>query len=107
MVFSVFRYDVVKKENAADALEFLQTEREKVSAIITDLKMPGINGINFFRVVDEKKLLIHPFILISGFYHDRDSNLRYLGVDKVFQKPVEFTKLIAYLQEFIATGYAI
>ena len=98
-------FEVSLHSSALTAVEYL--EHSPVQAIITDLKMPGINGINFFRLVESKGLLIHPFVVISGYYEDRDSNLRYLGVDKVFQKPVKFDKLIAYIDEFITNGYAI
>ena len=55
--------------NAEDALEHLKTyKQEEIFLIISDLEMPGMNGLDFKKAIDNDKVLrakAIPFIFAS------------------------------------------
>ena len=56
MLFKVnFRskFSVFTAENAEEAIEILQQEAD-IDVVVTDMKMPGIDGIEFARMVNSK-----------------------------------------------------
>ncbi|MDF2436402.1 MAG: histidine kinase [Bacteroidota bacterium] len=55
--------------NAESALDFLRQTRENIFLIISDMNMPGLNGLDFKRTIDgDKALRIKsvPFIFSSS-----------------------------------------
>ncbi len=63
-VLSRAGFNVSSAENAQAALELLRTG-EQFNAILTDLEMPGIKGIDFLRLVRERDLDV-PVIILTG-----------------------------------------
>jgi response regulator RpfG family c-di-GMP phosphodiesterase len=59
------KYNVLSANNALEGLELLNTQRE-IKVIISDMKMPEINGIEFIKrakiLFPEKK-----FYILTGF----------------------------------------
>jgi len=76
-----------------DALRRLESQKPDV--MITDLKMPGIDGIELLRRVKKK----HPdiaVIILTGHGAKRDGALtRGLGAFAYLEKPVNIDKLVA------------
>lgn len=76
-----------------DALHRLESQKPDV--MITDLKMPGIDGIELLRRVKKK----HPdiaVIILTGHGAKRDAALaRWLGAFAYLEKPVNIDKLVA------------
>ncbi len=60
---------VMTASNAKEALEFL--ERERVDLIITDIKMPEMDGLEMIKQIRERELSDASIILLSGY---RDFN---------------------------------
>ena len=84
-------YDTKLAKNAKEALELL--ENEKFSLIITDLKMPEMDGIELCMRIKERtsKTLIYAF---SGGFTEVDSDkLEKMGFDGLLCKPVKFEML--------------
>lgn len=52
--------------NGKEAVEFLR--KEKVDLIISDIKMPEMNGIELLQMIREEKISTADYILLSGFY---------------------------------------
>lgn len=84
--------------DAESALEFLKTN--KVDAIISDISMPGMGGIEFFHVLKKSGRLVTPFIFITAFYKDEYEDLMDRGVDLFLVKPIEYAKLHFYLEDY-------
>jgi CheY-like chemotaxis protein len=77
---------VVTSDSAEEAEHILRYE-DKFSLIITDLRMPWLNGLDFCRKVKMLKpdLKIYAF---SGWIHNFDMNeLEDAGFDGIYQKP--------------------
>ena len=75
-------------------------ESEKVDLIISDIRMPGITGLEVLEDVRHCGTECPPVILITAF-GDRDTHMRAceLGVAAVFDKPFEFGDLLAKARE--------
>jgi CheY-like chemotaxis protein len=65
-------FEVVLVENGVEALEHLNLE-EDFDIVVSDLNMPVISGIDLFREMIDRRILI-PFILLTG--DDREETLR-------------------------------
>jgi DNA-binding response OmpR family regulator/anti-sigma regulatory factor (Ser/Thr protein kinase) len=100
-------YDVLAFEKAEDALAvFLQ---EKPDLVISDLTMPGMDGIALRRALSETENgNTTPFIFLSG-YTENENNpyISHLGVDDFLCKPVTREKLHAVLARLLRRSQQI
>jgi len=91
-----FGYLAVTIDSAEEA-EYILRCGEKFSIIITDLKMPWLNGLNFCRNVK----IFHPnskIYALSGYLYNFDINeLQDAGFDGLYQKPISRAQLIEIL----------
>ena len=84
-------YFVKIVSNADDAMAILQTE--DFPLIITDLKMPGIDGVELckkIREINQKSVIYALFGQLTVFDHE---NLTQIGFDGYLCKPVKFDSL--------------
>ncbi|SLM32345.1 hypothetical protein MTBBW1_630039 [Desulfamplus magnetovallimortis] len=85
--------NIIKLDSAVEAVKYLETE--KVSLIISDYDMPGLNGIEFLQHVKEDGALCKiPFVMVTGRsdQHIVSSALS-LGVAQYIVKPFTATIL--------------
>jgi len=95
--------NVVVAESAAAALQRL-TEHS-IDVIVTDIRMPGCNGIEFAREARESQPLI-PIVFFSGFAEVRDVvNAMKLGAVEFLEKPVEPDELLDILESLRQSHY--
>ena len=91
-----FGYLAITVDSAEEA-EYILRSEENFSIIITDLRMPWLNGLNFCRNVK----ILHPHLKIyalSGYLYDFDINeLQDAGFDGLYQKPISRAQLIEIL----------
>jgi YesN/AraC family two-component response regulator len=96
-------YRVIDSEDGLTGLERTITAIPDI--IISDIQMPGINGITLCKLLkeDERTALI-PVVLITG-YHDEKGLLNSLqnGADDYVTKPLSFTLLRARIDNLIKT----
>jgi CheY-like chemotaxis protein len=83
--------------DSAEEAEHILRFGENFSMIITDLKMPWLNGLNFCK----KAKILNPNLKIyalSGYLYDFDPNeLEKAGFDGIYQKPISKAHLIEIL----------
>jgi len=93
-------YEVSKATSGTEALSILRKE-EKIDAVLADLKMPGMDGMDFFRSVKEMRGSI-PFIIMTA-YGTVKSAVQALkeGVTNYLIKPLDFDELIIMLDKSI------
>ena len=60
-----FFYQVIEKESAQAAIDWLN-EGEKPAAIISDILMPEMTGIEFLRQLQKADLTVPPVMMLSG-----------------------------------------
>lgn len=93
-------YDVIPKTSVKEAFEVLA--EQKIFAIISDIDMPVIDGIQFLKELQEKKLHVSPFVFVTGKNHFEYEKYLGKGVDRIFSKPVYYYELITFLDNFKA-----
>lgn len=77
-------FQIIPSLNANDALEKLKSKSFDI--IISDYKMPGMDGIKFFKKIQEMNIEM-PFILFIGKYkHKIKSETLSLGKNKYLKK---------------------
>ena len=94
--YSGFR--TVGHSNGMDALDFLKKNsngQEMVDAVISDINMPKMSGIELLRQVRQSGINV-PFVVYSGYSDtDKATEARSLGAFEVIEKPYDPEKLLA------------
>ena len=94
------KFDFYVPEPAKDGLEAVKrAEEEKPDIILTDINMPGINGIQLIQMLKEKSSDIE-IIVISGyqdFEYVRDALV--FGAIDYLLKPINLASLEAVLEK--------
>jgi CheY-like chemotaxis protein len=99
-IFSIWikRYgaSVLKASNGAEALKILSTR--SVNAIVSDIRMPIMDGVTLIRSLHDLHLEIPTVIFVSGF-GDVDPRVLYsLGVEAMLPKPLARARLLRTLE---------
>jgi DNA-binding NtrC family response regulator len=92
---------------AEDGLKKLEanvgTEHRSFDCVVSDIRMPGMNGVEFQRVIREKHGDI-PVMLITAYAeHDLIEKARAQGVLSFLEKPLNISLLFSFLRR-IASG---
>jgi CheY-like chemotaxis protein len=93
---------------AADGPEaFMRLESEtRIQALITDLSMPGMDGLALIRAIREQRPHL-PAILLTGFPGDFDelrSRQRDTGEFTLMHKPARLHEIVATLRSLLVAG---
>jgi DNA-binding NtrC family response regulator len=94
-------YDVVSFTDPELALEYYKETPAKFSLIITDMRMPGICGIDLaksIRVIDSK---IKIFLMTAFETNDLENKegFKNARIDRIIQKPIRFSDLREMINE--------
>jgi CheY-like chemotaxis protein len=91
-LFNKSDHMIITADSAEEAEHILRYE-EKISLIITDLRMPWVNGLDFCRKVKILKPDLKIYAL-SGCANNFDINeLEDAGFDGIYQKPIRKANL--------------
>ncbi len=91
-------YDVIEASNGLEALRKLSGAAEnqtRVDLIITDIKMPGMDGVELLETVHRNRENFRAIVMTG--YGDRDTlfRLNSLGIHEVIHKPFDADHLLA------------
>ena len=90
-------YRSLKINNPAEALGLMK--KEKFSLIITDFRMPGINGIDFVTQARTVDATMPIFIVTGNIEVPEIVRIGNMGITRLIQKPIDAAK---FLQEVAA-----
>jgi CheY-like chemotaxis protein len=91
----------VEALDGADGLEQALRYRSELSAIITDVRMPNVDGLGFIRALRERGIDI-PLAVASGRIEDAQvAELDALGVTIRLNKPFTQRRLLAVLRQLL------
>ena len=95
-------YQVTLAKNAAEALE--KTQKDRFDLIISDIRMPGKNGVEAIREIrrlfDQSGIGDVPIIFITGYASMSDElNAEELG--EVVLKPFDLEELLIRMREYL------
>jgi two-component system, chemotaxis family, chemotaxis protein CheY len=108
IAFSLKRFRNVQIIEAVDGLDALRklAGPEKIDLILTDINMPGLDGLKLVSLVRENALLRDiPIIIITteGAEEDRERGMA-LGANAYIAKPIQSSHLIRTISELLATA---
>ena len=95
---------VIGAESAQEALIQLQARADSGLAppdlVLTDLKMPEVNGVDLMREVRRRPELQNvPVLFLTSSAYNRDRILAHMaGANAFFQKPIRFNDLVALMK---------
>ena len=79
-------YTILTAANGSEALQLLTTQT--VDALISDIRMPIMDGIALVRRIFEMKLMLPSIIFVSGFGEVSVREMYALGVEAMIAKPL-------------------
>lgn len=98
-------YECNTASTAEEAIEFLNIER--YDAVLTDIALPGLNGIGLLKRIKSKGLNT-PVIVISGRGDEKDSqSLLKLGAFAYLTKPFNLQQMENVVQQAVNAGAAL
>ncbi|MDP6776540.1 MAG: response regulator [Candidatus Latescibacteria bacterium] len=92
-------YEVVGAEDGQDAMDQIQADGPGFDVVVTDLKMPNVDGIAFMEVLQDRL----PTIVISGFLNrpEFQEALRRMGPVAVLEKPFKMAEMREAIEKAI------
>ena len=101
IVSSLFEFEVDVAADGSIALEMIRKDTEKYGIVLTDLKMPNLDGVELINQAKEINQNI-VFVVITGFA-TRDNAVSALkrGAYDFVQKPFELDELTAVLKRAV------
>ena len=95
------RYECHTASMAEEALQYLEVE--EYDAILTDISMPGLNGVELLKRVQQRDSAT-PVILISGKGSEQDSqSLLGLGAFAYVTKPFTLDEIELLVERAVAS----
>ena len=87
-------FNVITANSAAEGMKLIRDETVDIDAVVTDLKMPDISGLQMLSEVEEL-LKDKPKYLLTGYNHHKeiDEALASNRITGVFKKPVDFEEI--------------
>ena len=101
MTLKLCGYTVITADNGITALEIFRSDYKDISAVLVDMSMPGMSGI---EVIEEMLKITDtvPAILSSGYSRDEKARQMIIGGSAYFiEKPYTAEQLSAYIKEVI------
>ncbi len=95
------KYDVITANSGQQGLVELEHAHNKIIVVISDMRMPEMNGIQF--ISQSKKLYSNiGYFILTGFdYNDEiDKALKSNVIHKFFTKPFKQEEIEAAIEEF-------
>ncbi len=88
-------YDVVSFTDSVLAFEYFKETADKHTLIITDLRIPGICGVDLARSIKAINSKIKIFLMTAFDIQDLEDreDFKIARIDRLLQKPVHFSEL--------------
>jgi two-component system cell cycle sensor histidine kinase/response regulator CckA len=96
------KFDVLQAENGLEALQVFGNHRDRISVLLTDIAMPGLDGIGLAeRIIQEKPGL--KVLLLSAYYEEDARTVRLADAGVAFvAKPFSPTALVSKIERMVA-----
>ncbi len=95
-------YDVLTAESGEEALEIIKENETRIRAVISDLRMPGIDGLVLIN--QAKEILPNtPFFLLTGYENNEQINQALMSglIADSLKKPFDYEIIHRKLQDSI------
>jgi two-component system phosphate regulon response regulator PhoB len=97
-------FDVITAASAVEA--GMEISSKRPDAILMDIKMPGINGLQACDAIKKNPATKDiPLMIVSALSDESDIKKAYkIGVTEYFVKPVNIEKIVAKLNSVLGTA---
>ena len=96
--FESFGYETIGVKDGEMALDY--AKRNPVDFVITDLKMPKMDGLKLLEEIRKLNTQTPPVLIITGFIDELNAQrAKELGAVDLMTKPFDFDKVILYIEE--------
>jgi two-component system, cell cycle response regulator CpdR len=98
-------FDVVSFTDSLLAFEHFKQNIDRYCLLITDLRMPGMNGIDLANKVRELNKTVKIFLITAFATEDLENrqDFKAAKVDRIIQKPLKLSKLKEIIKQDIKT----
>ncbi|MBX3065260.1 MAG: response regulator [Anaerolineae bacterium] len=104
-VIKLAGYEVLETVNGKEALQCYDEHSLQIQAIITDLMMPVMGGLDLCRELRSRKYQ-SPILILSGYPAGLDmTQIKELNITQLIQKPVDAEVLISQLSKAIEGNF--
>ena len=95
--------DAISFTNSLLAFEYFKDNPNKFSLVITDLRMPGICGLELAKNIRELNDLVNIFLITAFDISDLEGSEAYQSakIDKVIQKPIKLSILKKLIEDVL------
>jgi PAS domain S-box-containing protein len=100
-ILQAYNYNVYTAKNGAEAVQIYTNKKDEISAVITDVMMPVMGGIELMgilRSINPGVRIIAASGVIDG---DSTKNLKAAGAQVILLKPFTVDKMLAAIQEVL------
>ncbi len=99
--FLLGHYQLLEAREGNEALRLL--EKTRPDLIISDVKMPGMDGLTFANVIkNQSKFRLTPFITLTAHANEKDKLISFkAGVDDYLLKPFDTEELLIRIDNLI------
>lgn len=92
-------FTVLTALSGEEGLAVLEEHQNDIIVVITDMKMPGMSGVEFVRLAKERFKNIAYYVLTAfNFNKEVESAIEEKIVDKFFTKPFDVEQIITEVQ---------
>ena len=115
-IVSIFKQALMKKgfhvfgfTDPLLALEHFQINSKQYSIVISDLRMPAMNGYEFIRKVKEIKPEVKVFLMTAFEINDAEfrSVFSNIEIEGLIQKPVSLANLASTISKYVPSRYEL
>lgn len=92
-------YNVLSASNGKEAFEIIKTN--KIDAVVSDIQMPGGNGIELLKDVKNFDVEIPVLVFITAFADITEAEAYDLGANAIFSKPFDRKQLVKCIKEAV------
>ena len=93
-------YSVAIFTDALLAVQEIQKKPQEYSLVITDIRMPGISGLELVRIVNKLNKDIR--VVIMSAFEINGNNVKQIRYDEYIQKPVHIQVLLQSVKKLIS-----
>ncbi|MFK7951292.1 MAG: response regulator [Ekhidna sp.] len=94
------KYKVLTASSGDEGLEVLKQHQNDIIVVISDMSMPGMNGVEFIQLAKKEHSKISYFILTGYDYNDEiDEALKSNVIHKFFTKPFDAAQIEDAIEE--------
>jgi two-component system chemotaxis response regulator CheY len=106
-----FRKEIASKEmqfafacSGNEALGYLDDNIHETKIVLSDINMPGMNGLELLQNIKQNYDMPHPAVIMITAYGDEQNfnQARNLGADGFLTKPVDFSALKEKIRSLIS-----